>query len=477
MHKIVCYLFNCTSHTLLLSVAIVLTACIPDQNSIGKDGQEKRRVHPGVPTYDDDLVEMARQIPGFGGMFTDTQGDFNVYLSGPAMVEGRNFPDVAKEKITAALIKVFGEDLSKRIQLLPTGVALNASPAIKFLEGQYSMIELARWYPDVQAVFRIDGVTATDIDEGSNRIKIGIEEESIRTQVQATLAENGVPPEMVTIVIRPAHQPVARLGDTIRPTQAGTMINYDDIDPITGAPDVRICSLGLNVGVYDTDTLGFLTNSHCTTEMGTVSGDDYYQNYFSPDGYVGKEVLDPTFWTSLAWWECPWGRRCRYSDAALVEYTPTTNVGLGLIARPALVNDDSYDQKLIDAANPTLNVSNVRIADIGQGMLIHKIGSTTGWTYGRIREVCLNIPLQDSNVTLKCQTVVERLDDTYSIVDGGDSGAPAFFYTIGSDGSDWAHIVGLVASAQIVAGSGVSFGYSDMLYIIEELGVSMRFWR
>jgi hypothetical protein len=51
---------------------------------------------------------------------------------------------------------------------------------------------------------------------------------------------------------------------------------------------------------------------------------------------------------------------------------------------------------------------------------LHKIGRTTGWTYGPVVRSCIDVNLDDTDITLTCQTVVA------AGVGVGDSGSPVF---------------------------------------------------
>jgi len=107
--------------------------------------------HSDKVTLNDKFDEVSGKIPEFGGMFLE--GDtLKVYLLKP-------------EKELAAqdtIISVFGRER------IPDG-------GIKVLKGQYNFTKLKEWHEQMRGLFNIQGVVFTDVDESSNRLKVGVE--------------------------------------------------------------------------------------------------------------------------------------------------------------------------------------------------------------------------------------------------------------------------------------------------------------
>jgi hypothetical protein len=55
-----------------------------------------------------------------------------------------------------------------------------------------------------------------------------------------------------------------------------------------------------------------------------------------------------------------------------------------------------------------------------EGSLVHKVGRTTGWTYGFVVATCADVKVSGQDITQLCQTIVGAGSG------GGDSGSPVF---------------------------------------------------
>jgi len=138
--------------------------------------------------YDDLLVRVEGQVPGFGGMFVDREGRLTVYLLDQSQL------GAARRAIEA----VFGVD---------------AVPAagVRALQGQYVVSQLKAWSEMAAALLELPGVTAVDLDEARNRVAIGIEDKSRTQVVERALSATAIPRAAVMIQvterIRPARQP------------------------------------------------------------------------------------------------------------------------------------------------------------------------------------------------------------------------------------------------------------------------------
>lgn len=131
-----------------------------------------------MESYDDLLVRVEEQAPGFGGMFIDAEGRLAVYLLDPSQLAAAR----------SAIETVFGMD---RIP----------AAGVRALQGQYVVSQLKRWRKLVAVVLELPGVTAVDLDEARNRVAIGIEDESRTRAVEIALSQQAVRREAVVVEV------------------------------------------------------------------------------------------------------------------------------------------------------------------------------------------------------------------------------------------------------------------------------------
>lgn len=199
------------------------------------------------------------------------------------------------------------------------------------------------------------------------------------------------------------------------------------------APTRRMPGSGPRARTVDSTHNYIVTNSHCTSSFGSVTGDPIGQPNLSY--IVGEESFDPALFDSS--WNtygqpCPVGRLCRFSDAAMFrqhdipgdwDYWPNTSAETG--------PDTTiywYIEIIETAAGAPLNEP------------VFKVGATTGTTSGRVRERCASVPQYDplygdTGRTMLCQ---DRADYNSA---GGDSGSPVFWRA--DINSPPVHIVGI----------------------------------
>lgn len=245
----------------------------------------QERVVPGNPRgLDHKFSELAKRVPGFGGMFYDDDGTLNVYLV-----------DTTKgDEVRAAIPSVFAD---KPIR----------ADKLKIVPARYSFVQLQRWYDRLQAqqILAVPGVVTTDLDEKRNRLSIGVVDDKAGERVRAELRALGDIPDDAFIVEKVQRvRPAATLRELIRPVLGGLQIHLAN----------KFCTLGFNA-IGPGGVRGFVTNSHCTSIQGGVENTVFYQPNV-PDS-IGLEVSDPLY---FAGYPCPGGRVCRWSDSAFAAY-------------------------------------------------------------------------------------------------------------------------------------------------------------
>ena len=288
-------------------------------------------------------------------------------------------------------------------------------------------------------VLSLPGAVYADHDESSNRLVFGVENASARQNVLDALGRLGVPASLITVRETEPILQVATLRDRWRPTQGGIQIHFGNF----------LCTMGFNVS--HSGGRSFITNSHCTNQQGGTEGTTYRQPLSTIDPTViATEVADPNYFRRGA---CPRGRRCRFSDASRALYSSSVPSNRGQIAKTTGPNNGS----LTVAGSFAVTAQDNNTSNFPIGMVVNKVGRTTGWTQGQITNTCVNTNVSGTNITQLCQTFVS------AGVGGGDSGSPVFRITSG----DNVTLVGILWGGST---SGGLFVFSPLSQIIDELG-------
>jgi transposase-like protein len=365
--------------------------------AVGDAGFDAASAQDGSPSthtvveHDDLFAEVAAAVPGFGGLFLDESGVLNVYLLDPAQ-EG------ATTGATAAIAAVFGPDRFPQVE-------------VRAVQGAYGFSQLYEWRKALRRdVLGLPGVTTLDIDDLTNRLRIGVEAAEVEARVEEELARLGIPREAVDIAVESPAELAVTLQQYFRPVRGAFQIRWQ-----TGG--VANCTLGFNAKDSGNRS-DFVTASHCSSVRSHLDNDLYFQPFVDAqyNNLIGSELSDPPFWTGAP---CPGGRQCRWSDSLLAMKSPVVSLDQGGIARTTGANNGSI---LVDAANPRFRVTaeNARPA---AGEILNKVGKTTGWTQGAVDGVCVDVAVVGTNITLLCQ------DRVAANAAGGDSGSPVFRIT------------------------------------------------
>lgn len=380
-------------------------------------------------TLDDEFADLVAEIPGFGGLYYDADGAPVVYMKNPSQLNG------ARARVAAFLGRGAHGNTSRLMQI--TGEV----GRLRVRSARYDFRELRGWYDALlmPAVFTIPGVVMTDIDERRNQIVIGVRDAGSIRSVRTRLSRLGVPVDAFDVVeyaAVPQEAPLAiqngescdpmtaiipcdeepppangwffTLRETLRPVIGGIQIQYH-VWPFN-----HVCTVGYNIAhrsVAGTlnPTRFFMTASHCGDAQGTMTGMSMGQPTVVQG--IGVEVADPDFLSSSADPQCPSGRQCRYSDAALFAFEPSIFVNHGRVAFPPVGSLTFTEIRTISS-----------LGDPVAGMAVEKIGRTTGRTAGTVQETCVQMivfqGVVDTGRTLLCQ-----FRASYSSA-GGDSGSP-----------------------------------------------------
>ena len=379
-------------------------------------------------------LAVADAVPGFGGYFLDESGAPTVYLT-----DASQRP--AAEQALAAFLE------SREF----------TAADLRVRQAQYSYAQLDSWYRAARnSVFSVAGIATGDVDEASNTLRFGVTDAGAVAEVQAALAQVGVPTDAAVVQQRPAIVAMNTLRSRVRPIIGGLQINFFPTPPGLH-PGSLLCTLGFNA---IKDGVGsFITNSHCSNvEGGTETPTDYYQatrSAVSPN-FIATEADDP-HWTIGTSLDCPPPFACRYSDAARARYAPGIEFTLGRIARVDEVTTSLSDTLHTIDGHFTIKGEQSRGV---VGEIANKVGRTTGWSLGPTTATCVDVLALGTTHIRLCQEFVT------AFVAGGDSGSNVFRRAKGPSN---VILLGLLWGGSTDE-SNPEFVYSPMSGIERELG-------
>lgn len=383
---------------------------------------------------------LARVVPQFGGAYVASDGTLVVYLT--------------DSRADAAIRAALNDEL-RRID--------RPAQSIRTVRGEYAFKDLDRWVGQVTPHLAGLDLVFTEVDERSNRIRIGIAHESGRAAMERALAQAGVPRAAALIEVAPRPQLFTSLRGRISPLTAGSQITF------WTSTDARSeCTYGPNV-VWQ-GARHMLVNSHCTPPQGGPTvGTSIWQpkvptwEYQRGKYQVGEEIQDPDWRTDV--YGCAPGNVCRYSDAALIAFRYADrdwDLGGVMRTRSPATLPTIYGTLEIDVQNWSFEMTGI-VSDLFTGDVINKVGRTTGWTIGTLESSCRNIFFGGRGYL--CSGVVKAGGGK------GDSGSPVFWTT--SAGQH--RLVGMLFGGLVNAGddiAGDTYYFSNWRYIDYELGVS-----
>ena len=396
--------------TVLLLTLTLISTTIP---AYAITSQTHLRAAKGL---DDMFDDVATSVPGFGGMYLDGN-TLKVYLTDPT------------QRVMAehAIGAVFG---AARI---PAG-------GVQTLKGTYGFHQLHTWYNHLGAVFNIQGVVYTDMDERSNRLTVAIENQGLAASVQTIISTAGIPQNAVNIITSDPIYTEATLQDQVRPIQGGLQIQFSNF----------LCSISYNA--VRGGVAGFVTASHCTDIQGGVEGTLYYQPLTASNTFIGTEIADPVYTKNACTLAGVKGNHvCRYSDTSFEQLANGVQQTVGAIEQTDTVNAGSL------TIAGSFRVTSEGASLVGQ--TVNKVGRTTGWSQGQVTNTCVNTGVSGSKIVQLCQDWVS------ATVGPGDSGSGVFAITSGSD-------VQLRGTLWGGNGAGTVFVYSPIANIqrSDELG-------
>jgi len=354
--------------------------------------------------------EIAERIPGgFGGVYYDEDGRLTIVLQDPGQAE--------------AARAAFSEEAVIRERFEDRPGVEGQLADLRTVEGNWAYNTLYAWYRELMEELDLTPISSS-IRVKENRIRIGVRNDHQLQEVRSAAGRIGIPGEAVhaheaTPVFVSGHS----LRDKHRPVPGGVQI-------ITDA-GVGECTIGPNViRTTDPPQDGFLLNSHCTKEEGSINWDNITHVWQHTIGWpvssnhIGNEAIDPPAFS------CPQNPvyGCRYTDAALGLYNDAAGPEVGKIARPSGRNTGTY---LIDSGNPRFTITDTYPDWSVETEVLEKVGRSTGWTGGVVIDACEAItPIHPDTGIVDGFT---RLCSVRVAADGGlgDSGSPMFHIASG----------------------------------------------
>ncbi|HEX2203736.1 MAG TPA: hypothetical protein VHG91_10575 [Longimicrobium sp.] len=337
-----------------------------------------------------EFYDIAGRVPGFAGVYYDSDGIVNV------MLVDRKQNGLARREVSDLMQRTRGRALGHmKVSLV-----------------KYDFRQLYRWKEMITGADPGVRLTMIGICEQQNRVCMDVRRGGGLAAGRDLVARLGIPADAVRIEELDPVSPAKLLTDRFSPVPGGVRISI---------LDASFCTIGFNARYFGTPV--FLTNSHCTPQFGVNDPpptNDFGQPFY--DRVIGEESYDP------ATFSCKYtGYACRYSDAAEVTYYDTVAVRFGVIARPY------YNSTTIDPTKPEFRIVGERVYPYA-GESVSFVGHVSGWREGPVSYTCHDYALEGVTangrpVLLLCQAVVSVVSQK------GDSGAP-FFHRILSTTSD-----------------------------------------
>lgn len=143
------------------------------------------RFRPG----EEHSVELAREVPGFGGFYLDDTGDLHAYLT-----------DLKQSALAReSLARVLAE---RQRDYTQTEHRMRTRSEIIIHQGQFTFLQFADWRNQLEdPIMRVPGVVWIGLDEHINRVAVGIDRarsSAAEALVVRKLAELGIPREVVS---------------------------------------------------------------------------------------------------------------------------------------------------------------------------------------------------------------------------------------------------------------------------------------
>jgi len=233
--------------------AVVISSCSEPLPAPQADGRSSRLAlsqealqFPGG--HAEKWANLSRLLPGFGGMYSNSDGDLVVILKDTL---GQ------KNAAWATLAGYVGQ--SHRPQSLG---AVGHAPTMLFRSGAYDYQELLTYKDNLSLALRPlnSSLSSIGVDELTNTVNVGVSDAQMLSRVHDLALQAGLPSGALTVLQeqRAALLSTMYLNDTIKPVVAGLRL----------ATNGTTCTVGLPVRWGPDSLPGFLTAGHCAGSNG-----------------------------------------------------------------------------------------------------------------------------------------------------------------------------------------------------------------
>lgn len=306
---------------------------------------------------DDYLYDIAREVPTYGGHQVDAKGDFVV-----STTKAEDF-DAARRAIRGRIAN--GRIFTKRS---------DATPRVYAIKADFSILQLGAWRDLIFDAQRDLGWTMLDLDEGRNRVSVGLPPKSDHSETsrfREAVEHLEIPWAAINIVITEATPakartawPPATLGSSADTIVGGIRYAYQK------PSGWFACTLGYPVSLSN-GSVGFISASHCSA---TKWGNDYALMRQPNLSYIdtGYEIFDMSPGTCPTFWAC---NSYRFSDANLF-LVSSRPVKVGYLAHANTRALNWSNDTTISTTTPLIQVVG-ETSSITQNSEMDAIGATT----------------------------------------------------------------------------------------------------
>lgn len=395
----------------LLFAMLLLTSAVTASDVASSDSAPRPVPNGRVLTIgplEADFARLEASIPGFAGWHFDADGTAVISLK---HAQGR---EEAFARV-ASLIEARGDERR--------GIAVNAPGRYEAREARYSFLELAAYRAALYRHFP-GGIRRVDVDEVRNVLALGLENADDVERIRASVRKAGIPAAAVRIdVVQPLRLRTS-LQDYHRPLRGGSQFVFRGPNNVLSA-----CTLGINGMYYGSSSYaGFVTASHCSQypyqytgnaagQPTTGSADLVADEYDDPGPVAHMQGVCPV--TVARSGGYPNTDGCRWSDSSFYRYRDSVRTAAWGGATIHTTSYSEYAQAGSVSITGSLPVTGDAPSSV-VGTVLHKMGGSTGWTYGAVTQTCVDQFSQDYTVLFLCQDG----SDLYN--EGGDSGAPVY---------------------------------------------------
>jgi hypothetical protein len=335
---------------------------------------------------DEVMTSWARQIPGLAGIYRGDDGKMHIMLTDTSVR-------------AAAIATALSNAAQARVSL--------AADRIVVEQAEFSWLQLRDWYPSFQQLLSMPGAVLTDIDERRGRLKIGVSDLALRSEVISKAREWGIPESAILVEHRGPVKDDSTMSSRRRPVPGSAKAHY----LFNGSK--TWCTPGINVTRNSVRYV--ITNHHC----GVRGSDTNIVLENDSTRAIAVENFDPPFWAGTGSNGCPVSRDCRRADAALFLYHDSVSYDLGKVlftGYQSLTTVDNF-RLSITQVGMTCPVPGVACDyDNSGGYYSNIVGATSGWGDGLNISTCIDINFS-SSLTYLCQ-----MEDSYQS-GAGDSGS------------------------------------------------------